>query len=365
MSMFHELMMRKKEQIMYATIKGSLTENDGVFSGFSASNYLQTSTKLTNETNFEFSVTFTMPSTSLTNTLERLFMLSSGRNGLDIYTANGVSHPHAYLKNINNQDYSFNILSVTLEPNKTYTTKLIKQNTTYILECWSNGVKIGSETHSDEDININDFYYFGTTQSDRIFEGSIDLNNSYIKLGSTKYNLQAVVGYTVVGSPTITDGVVSGFSASDYLTTVYGVFPDFEEDFELQIKFTTGANVSNSLLIGTNTSLINGFRIVSSQLNMTLRYDVAKQNTVSYTLVANTTYYAKALKKGTSLICSLYDENNVLLATHTTNLPETGFIKGNYMYVGYGTSGAFEGSIYLNETYIKVNNKLWFNGQQA
>ena len=40
MSMFHELMMRKKEQIMYATIKGTLTENDGIFSGFSASNYL-------------------------------------------------------------------------------------------------------------------------------------------------------------------------------------------------------------------------------------------------------------------------------------------------------------------------------------
>ena len=42
MSMFYELMMRKKEQIMYATIKGSLTENDGVFSGFAYNNYLAT-----------------------------------------------------------------------------------------------------------------------------------------------------------------------------------------------------------------------------------------------------------------------------------------------------------------------------------
>ena len=41
MSMFHELMMRKKEEIMYATIKGTLTNTDGVISGFSSSNYLE------------------------------------------------------------------------------------------------------------------------------------------------------------------------------------------------------------------------------------------------------------------------------------------------------------------------------------
>lgn len=73
---------------------------------------------------------------------------------------------------------------------------------------------------SIENITTNNIYLGrGHTTYLPMIDGSIDLNQSYIKINNTKYRLQAVVGYTVVGSPTIVDGVASGFSSDNKIKT--------------------------------------------------------------------------------------------------------------------------------------------------
>ena len=98
--------------------------------------------------------------------------------------------------------------------------------------------------------NANNVTLSLSDTENRFVEGT---PNSYFPAGYQLYGSKVVlyygitspinpyptqVGYTVVGSPTITDGVVSGFSSSDYVQC--SSLPSSITSFEHQLKFTTG-----------------------------------------------------------------------------------------------------------------------------
>ena len=196
MSMFHELMMRKKEEIMYATIKGTLTENDGVFSGFSATNYLKTQMLMTSEKQVKYRQSFavqvkvTLPN-SFNTEQEIIHIPYRGiLNGITIRTDGKIRW--------------FIISTFTsISSTSTFTTgatiyiKGVISNEVATLYSSTDGitwVTEGTANLTSEAINETDTpILFGVDQNKGCnFNGSIDLPNSYIKLGSTKYKIVAV-----------------------------------------------------------------------------------------------------------------------------------------------------------------------------
>ena len=385
MSMFYELMMRKKEETMYATIKGSPTESpEGVFSGFSASNYLRINQTIVWDNNAEIVCTFTMPSSALTNAMTNLFVgkySSSARNGFTIYTTGGKSYIYANL-NLAGVDTNTYINIVPLELGQTYTAKLIFNGSSYLLCLYQNGIKLGEKTISSSSImSTNSGFFIGSFENSNFFTGSIDLNNSYIKLGSTKYNLQAVVGYTVVGSPTITDGVVSGFQAYPNVNSGYYVKIanfTYNNTFEIKVKIRTGETIGGTILGQGNPAPRAGIPATSLR-NTNFSFNIKDQNNqdivnlvnIGYvnerTLIVDTDYILTLKFTGTEYIYTLVDMNGAYyinrVISSSAKLRVGCLAFGiNYADVAYS---AWSGAIDMNETWIKTDNKLFFNGQQA
>ena len=177
---------------------------------------------------------------------------------------------------------------------------------------------------------------------------------------STPYN----VGYTKVGSPTIVDGVASGFSGSDYIN-VRGSYTS-GNDFEENICFTTGSTVSgNQELLCLKSSGYFAHRILLQGNNTILVYyndGTGRYLEVSYnTMQALTRYSVKCTCYDKVLTATLYDNTGNQLATNTTTLANNLLSASNIFIGSVGTASSyFNGSIDLNETYIKVNGVPWF-----
>lgn len=387
MSMFHELMMRKKEEIMYATIKGTLTENDGVFSNFSTTSWLSLPPMPTaNPDYIELNIKFNSGDMSL---ISYIWLYQSGENndstGLRIYNGSQI----AFFVGYSNKYRAFNATAntdywVRFTRGKTVNTSQLQYSTDGINYVTAiNGNIYNSDTMEFSSINTNLNMRFGRSidsSSNYLKGGSIDLNASSIKISSTKYNLQAVVGYTVVGSPTITDGVVSGFSSANYLYLPSAPSWSNIDVLETFTTFTTSTMNTLQIVMGSRYSQASCcveitsanktlFRITYSDSGGTTKY---KETTINYVLSANTKYKVKNyFNKQTLVIKSeLYDENGIMLASASSSLASDYTSIANINDFWYGSNpqrGTFSGSIDFNNnnTYVKINNKLWFNGQQA
>lgn len=360
-------MVMESNKTMYATIKGTLTENDGVFSGFSTTNYLQLQQAIPNlnaNSSFEISLKMTMPDVSST-----VFVL-----GDDTGNNNDINIRITTTKQIYGYTYD------TTNSNRIYRTipmSNIQEGDDLYIKYSISGGKLTIKGSSD---NINwaessidlpsDFAYTkgllanigGGVSFFASLSGSIDLNNSYIKLGSTKYNLQAVVGYTIVGSPTIVDGVVSGTDGSNYITLPQ--YPNIESvgKFELQVKFDA-TSYSAGIIWSFPAPSSNSYRlqVLSSG---TIRYFTPN---IYFTLLGLNISSIKYIKLKTSNGLA----NNVEFYVSSDGLSWTKIIPTQAENSETFTNGIMRlfrctlSNYDLNETYIKINNKLWFNGQQA
>lgn len=217
----------------------------------------------------------------------------------------------------------------------------------------------------------------GSYSATSYWQGSIDLNNTYIKVNGQpwfgvcpvevqKHQLRGPVGYTVVGSPTIVDNVASGFSSSNYLETAIGLSEPFYS-VESFCKFTTGQTIGQSAIYGTSVNWTRyGFYIDSNaHLCAGVMIEGTSRRTVIGTTVLqpSTTYYAKMSADIASHTITLsVSTDNQTWDTDILNFEGgTGFYTAyTKIRIGYTQHGAFAGSIDLNETYIKVNGKLWF-----
>lgn len=155
---------------------------------------------------------------------------------------------------------------------------------------------------------------------------------------------------TVVGSLTDNEGVISGFSTSNY-ATVGNFIGTTADTIEFVIKLNTGSTLS------ANTFLYAGFSIqfYNGKLNLT-----GTGNIGTYTYSANTDYYIKVTYSNNTIECA-YSTDGISYTIDGT-ISYTGTIQ-NLIYLGWGNvNNALSGSIDLNECYININGTRWWNG---
>lgn len=199
-------------------------------------------------------------------------------------------------------------------------------------------------------------------------EAPFDGDSPQIKVDYTGLDKQALVslfesmpynvGYTEVGSPTIIDGVVSNFSANDYVRTTKPVVFSSNMSIELCIKYSNWTD-GRIFRFGTDSTTAYNLRHGS---NGKFRYYAL--DTI-YTTDANIADYSYV-----KVITSNGLGNNVVIQVSTdganwTNTTLTA-ASGTQTEPGTNLPAVFGrtivGSIDIKETYIKVNGVTWFNG---
>ena len=188
-----------------------------------------------------------------------------------------------------------------------------------------------------------------------------------VGLTNTLAPLPKTVGYTVVGSPTIVNGVVSGFGVANYLA-----LPKLDlanaTNMEISMRAKTPAafasNYWNVILRTSNESTEAWVIGVANDVQTGDKYfDVLGVGLTQYTNVSTDTWYRiKAVKSGTSVTAYLYDDSGTLLTSKQTTVTMT---INNDVYLGgrYVNDAHSFGSIDLNNTFIKVNGEYWFVGR--
>lgn len=367
-------------------IEGSPTIQDGVLSNTDGSNYLQTDAIFPNSYNsFEISCEFTMPS-SLTDmfAIERLIMAGS-RDGVDLNYNSGNAILYCYYKTSDgNSQRALPIYSVSLQPSQTYVGKFIWTGTKYISQIWQNGVKLG-ENSTELDIPLYKitvpFYIGGTPNADdRYFHGSINLNsdNTYIKVNDVYWfrgqpamtktlSCFGATGnqdkLTIVGSPTISNGIVSGFSDASYIETSKTVPVSNDIVYVTRFKATDSSpNVQPLIRADGGRTVINWYspdgklRFIGYDTE-----DVYFNAAGSTSLSLNVYYYIKFVVSGTIGTVSFSTDG----INYTTEITHS-FSSNTSSSVIFGSNAPryLLGSIDLNNTYIKINNELWFGREQ-
>ena len=176
---------------------------------------------------------------------------------------------------------------------------------------------------------------------------------------------------TIVGSPTISNGEVSSFSDNNYITLINTPFSS-SNILDIRIKFIP-TEIAQGYLLWTQ-GVGNG--IYLTVVNNQLRYGIACGGTSgiiqataggTYSIqTLNVPYYMHFLFNPHTLNYKLglsSDGNNPVWG-----LDRTANAVPNVTGIGFGKTNStgfyLRGSIDLNETYIKVNDELWFGREQ-
>lgn len=175
------------------------------------------------------------------------------------------------------------------------------------------------------------------------------------------------VGYTVVGSPTVTNGVASGFTNSNYLVTP--ISADFKDvtGFIIKIKPTTAnTSVAQYVFSGLGTVGSNAAYIRISQSNI---YFTSRSTDATFVsnYVLNTWYWLKYTNDGTEqkFYYSTDGINYTLSATRNIQYVDNGDTRPLYFgrtSWGSGDEYSFAGEIDLKNTVFQINHFVWFRG---
>lgn len=152
------------------------------------------------------------------------------------------------------------------------------------------------------------------------------------------------------------DGIVSGFGSNNYLTTD-GL--TLNNSVEFVFKFTTGTDITSFQNIFASYPLTEMY-IENGDLKI---WSETTSSAISCgSVLENFTYYGKVVI-----------ENGVATLSYSTDgVTYTGDVSisdtenaSNYTNIGFGVSGIleryFRGSIDLSESYIKINNEIWWS----
>ena len=201
-----------------------------------------------------------------------------------------------------------------------------------------------------------------------------DVSDSYVFEGKT-----GEVGYDVVGNPTIQNGIVSNFSTSDYLT-IPAPNLSTANDWEIatkvnvprltdsyQVFFTGSANHPfvgvdidgrGRLVAAIGNSSGNGWQILESSSSWLGTKKTVPLNTDFWTKITfnGSKYSIYYSADGENWEETIYYESTQKIYHDPTNIISIGIGRMHNSFV-------CSGSIDLKETYIKVNNELWFGNQ--
>lgn len=171
---------------------------------------------------------------------------------------------------------------------------------------------------------------------------------------------------TIVGAPTINNGQISGFSATDYLRFPFLV--DFQNrHWSIDFSFTPGDDVTTEqLLIDGEYGLAFGFQNEKMFIRLSSdgeTWDIADTTYGTFQLLPNKTYYVRITFDGTtykvlySIDKQTYTEDVTISSAlglyPVTILIGTGEIESE-------TPKPFLGSLNMNDAYVIIDgNRIW------
>lgn len=369
------------------TVVGSPTISNGVVANSSNSNYVQLSQTFDGSKDHELQYKFKFTE-SFTGSRALQLPSSGYYNAIDITGGQFVYYPGRNEADTSYVSFSCNYIFAL---NTDYWIRITKEGTTYKGYISTDGdsfTLLKEQTISDcvpsSSLTLNPC----KQGSGKTFPGSIDLNETYIKVNGklwfykpcTNYlvkdnklvfadsglYLSGPVNYAVEGTPTIVDGLASGFSSSDYLVT-----PNIgnKNKFAIETRFSVLSNSENNMtFIGLGPSacrlvIVGGSNKCIASLS---NGSVSNNLDPNFIIAPGNFYYAKFIREDNNYTFSISsDKENWSTAT----LSDFAIQNFNRFYFGvqYSTGGSYQevfaGSIDLNETYIKVNDVLWFYGK--
>lgn len=301
--------------------------------------------------------------------------------GKQSYINDNFSYDTRHIFSLNkNNFYVDNVLEYSFNAETDFTTT----HNILLFGCWVNGnivnylsrMKVYSCQIYDNETLVRDMIPVIRNSDNEI--GMLDRVSGQFfgNAGTGKFRVPNEVGYTVVGSPTIVDGVVSGFSASNYLEIQQVL--DTSKDFEIVTKINTGTlSTYFNLAIGNICNIGIAYQSNPARHNTRSYIKDENDNYISNgdygitNLYDNTIYLLKLSQKliNDSYVIKIEISNNngqtwITQNTWTSNVK----IANNSIIFGASTTIATQylrGDLYIKDTSIKLNNKLWFNGNPA
>jgi hypothetical protein len=220
----------------------------------------------------------------------------------------------------------------------------------------------------------NEAPFTGTPPQINVSYTGLDRNALVQLFNDLPYN----VGYEVVGSPTIENGVASGFSASDYVLVSNTARLDLR-NISMKVRFTVGqldqsteqaifswGRTGGANIISFRIFINNKLVCYHSGLNSSTRYsfaDTVLEEGKTYEAEFGTVNSARYFKCG--LAGSMTDQAITTGSDSDFDGTPTAYLPKYIGNIGLSFDRAFTGSIDLNNTYIKVNNVYWFKGTAA
>lgn len=179
-----------------------------------------------------------------------------------------------------------------------------------------------------------------------------------------------IVSADITGDVSIDiDGVASGFSVSNYITFSKDIpaISSFEQVLKVKTSDVTTLQVPSAgdPYKGLGTFLITA----SSKMELYASSDgisnnISNGNTSSESLLAYTTYYIKYSWDGTYYKVSVSTDGisyTDYITVNNTNPPAFNGKVGIGTDTGASNNNPFLGSIYLSESYIKINDEIWWS----
>lgn len=179
----------------------------------------------------------------------------------------------------------------------------------------------------------------------------------------------------VTGTLTNNDGVISGFSSTSWLVLPNNFSPD-SNSWEAVVKFKLNSLGVNQYLFNSSSLAYQPFHVgVNSSNKLDAIGYVNNTSTVLFTingatvLSTGTTYYAKLTynpQTGYELSLSTDGKSYTSQGVSSVLTPiSSGYnvtLGADFGDNGAYYAGALQGSIDLEQCYIKINNELWWQG---
>lgn len=181
----------------------------------------------------------------------------------------------------------------------------------------------------------------------------------------------------ITGTLTDNDGVLSGFSTSNYAALPEQFIPASSgKNFEIVISFETTNTSSTQCLFSdgypSSSSSAYGIsiQIYNGQCLLYLSPTASSEIANGFNISANTKYWAKFTYDGTTYQFSYSTDGNTYTSAWSSSNSMYWQSSNNISYIGiaYHTadhsyySAAVSSKIYINEAYIKINGSYWWKG---
>jgi len=343
-------------------VVGSPTIIDDVASGFTRNDSLRTSQSFTDsgqDFSMQFSINNFTQATDVNPIVSNYESSIGGNYFAIVINSPSASYPNRFSARIKGSAIAVQSTH-TIDYTKSYRLLFQRVSGVYTLKVYQDGTLVDTQQLVSSELlaggaaftfNIGANNYYFTVG----FSGSIDLNETYIKINSQIST--GPIGYTVVGSPTITGGVVSNVNSSNCLK-INGVYNSGTSAFEIQLDYTT-ASVAGKYARVLNLPGISIWN-PGGQRATTITITPVSGSTITLSALYNvsTEYLVKLVYDGTSYY---FYVNGTLISTTEGAAPDFSTSAWYNYYIAY--ADPFEGtslSVNLNNTYIKVNDVPWF-----